>query len=55
LVEKANKEKPSHIVIPHPDTNPVERQKQIDKMHALSEAADVSCILSFFSSLDHGR
>src|SRR6185437_5663930 len=22
LVEKANREKPSHIVIPHPDTNP---------------------------------
>jgi len=37
LVEKANKEKPSHIVIPHPDTNPEERAKQIAKMKEMNK------------------
>jgi len=32
LVEKANASVPSHIVVPHPDTDPVERKRQIEKM-----------------------
>jgi len=34
LVEKANREKPPHVVIPHPDTNKEERDKQIEKIKA---------------------
>lgn len=29
LIEKANKEVPDGILIPHPDTNPDEKQKQV--------------------------
>jgi len=32
LVEKSIKEKPSHVVIPHPESNPEERQKFIAKL-----------------------
>eukprot|EP01092_Planopodium_desertum_P009733 TRINITY_DN422_c0_g2_i4.p1 TRINITY_DN422_c0_g2~~TRINITY_DN422_c0_g2_i4.p1 ORF type:complete len:293 (-),score=40.44 TRINITY_DN422_c0_g2_i4:169-1047(-) len=32
LVDKANKDVPKDIKIPHPDTDPEERKKQIDKM-----------------------
>eukprot|EP01133_Synstelium_polycarpum_P007742 gene7742-9072_t len=32
LVEKANKQKPSHIVIPHPDTNPEEHKKSVERL-----------------------
>jgi len=31
LVEKANKTVPSHIKIPHPDTDPVEKQREKEK------------------------
>lgn len=31
LIDKANKEKPSHVIIPHPDTNPEERKKNSEK------------------------
>lgn len=31
LVEKANKNVPSHIKIPHPDTDPVEKQREKEK------------------------
>jgi len=41
LVEKANAEKPKNIVIPHPDTNPEEKKKQVEKIMALSQSADV--------------
>jgi len=37
LVEKANKEKPSTVVIPHPDTNKEERERQIEKMKSLNK------------------
>jgi len=40
LVEKANKEMPEGIVIPHPDTNPEERQKELDRMKAQNETVD---------------
>jgi len=32
LIEKANKEKPSYVIIPHPDTNPEEKAKQVEKI-----------------------
>jgi len=40
LVEKANKTVPSHIKIPHPDTDPVERQRQVEKMKILETPMD---------------
>jgi len=41
LIEKANREKPSHIVIPHPDTNKEEREIQIEKMKAANKPVEV--------------
>jgi len=41
LVEKANKNVPAHIKIPHPDTDPVERQRQVDKMKILDKPMDL--------------
>jgi len=41
LIEKANREKPDNIVIPHPDTNTEEREIQIEKMKALNKPMDV--------------
>jgi len=41
LVEKANKTVPSHIKIPHPDTDPVERQRQVEKMKLLDTPMDL--------------
>eukprot|EP01133_Synstelium_polycarpum_P010996 gene10996-12808_t len=32
LVSKANQKVPSHIKIPHPDSDPAERAKQVEKM-----------------------
>lgn len=40
LVDKANKEKPSTVVIPHPETNPEEREKQIAKMKEQTKPAE---------------
>jgi len=40
LVDKANKEKPSYVVIPHPDTNPEERAKQVEKIKAMEKPVD---------------
>eukprot|EP01121_Diplochlamys_sp_Union-15-3_P011289 TRINITY_DN3253_c0_g1_i1.p1 TRINITY_DN3253_c0_g1~~TRINITY_DN3253_c0_g1_i1.p1 ORF type:complete len:238 (-),score=52.25 TRINITY_DN3253_c0_g1_i1:57-770(-) len=37
LIEKANKQIPSHIKIPHPDTNPVERKAALEKQKALND------------------
>jgi len=41
LVEKAIREKPDNIVIPHPDTNKEEREIQIEKMKALNKPTEV--------------
>lgn len=41
LVDKANKVVPPHIKIPHPDTDPVERQRQIEKMNILNKPMDL--------------
>jgi len=41
LVEKANKNVPAHIKIPHPDTDPVERQRQVEKMKLLDTPMDL--------------
>jgi len=41
LVDKANKTVPSHIKIPHPDTDPVERQRQVEKMRILDKPMDL--------------
>jgi len=40
LVEKANKNVPPHIKIPHPDTDPAERQKQVEKMKLIDTPMD---------------
>jgi len=41
LVQKSQKEKPTHIVIPHPDTNADERQRSIQKMKDLNKAMEL--------------
>jgi len=41
LVEKANKTVPEHIKIPHPDTDPNERQRQVEKMKLLESPMDL--------------
>jgi len=41
LVEKANKNAPPHIKIPHPDTDPAERQRQVEKMKILERPMDL--------------
>mmetsp|Transcript_126762 Transcript_126762/g.189107 ORF Transcript_126762/g.189107 Transcript_126762/m.189107 type:complete len:348 (-) Transcript_126762:32-1075(-) len=41
LVEKANAEMPEGIVIPHPDTNPAEKQKELEKMKIRDEPLDL--------------
>jgi ubiquitin-conjugating enzyme E2 R len=41
LVEKANKNVPPHIKIPHPDTDPAERQRQVEKMKILDKPMDL--------------
>jgi ubiquitin-conjugating enzyme E2 R len=38
LVEKANREVPSRIKIPHPDTDPEERKKALDRMRMVQSA-----------------
>lgn len=35
-IEKAKKDVPSHIVIPHPDTDPAQREKAVQKMRMLN-------------------
>jgi len=37
LVEKANRRVPPHVKIPHPDTDPEEKNKRLDKMKVLNE------------------
>jgi ubiquitin-conjugating enzyme E2 R len=41
LVEKAMKQVPPHIKIPHPDTDPIERQRQVEKMRLLDKPMDL--------------
>jgi len=45
LVEKANREKPSHIHIPHPDSNPEEHRKQIEKIKRQDETTSLEDFL----------
>lgn len=40
LVQKANKDKPDHVVIPHPDTNPEERERHIQKIKEINKAME---------------
>lgn len=40
LVEKANKEKPSHVVIPHPDTNEQEHKRVVQKWKEMNKDLD---------------
>jgi len=40
LADKANQEKPSYVVIPHPDTNPEEKAKQVEKLKELEKPMD---------------
>jgi ubiquitin-conjugating enzyme E2 R len=40
LVEKANREKPSHVVIPHPDTNEAEHKKVVQKWKEMNTEMD---------------
>jgi len=41
LAEKANSIVPAHIKIPHPDTDPIERQRQVEKMKLLDTPMDL--------------
>jgi len=41
LIEKANKELPSHVKIPHPDTDPAEKQRLVEKMKLLDKPMDL--------------
>jgi len=47
LVEKANKELPPGIKIPHPDTDPEEKRKHVEKMRAEIQPVD------FFEDSEH--
>lgn len=40
LVAKANKEVPEGVVIPHPESNPEEKQKQLERKKALETPVD---------------
>ncbi|EGG15130.1 ubiquitin-conjugating enzyme E2 [Cavenderia fasciculata] len=40
LIAKANLKVPQHVVIPHPDSDPVERAKQVEKMKLLNKPMD---------------
>eukprot|EP01119_Soliformovum_irregulare_P005425 TRINITY_DN17187_c0_g1_i1.p1 TRINITY_DN17187_c0_g1~~TRINITY_DN17187_c0_g1_i1.p1 ORF type:complete len:277 (-),score=59.40 TRINITY_DN17187_c0_g1_i1:76-906(-) len=41
LVQKSLKEKPDDLIIPHPDSNPEEREKEIRKIKLENEKADL--------------
>jgi len=41
LIEKANNDLPSHVKIPHPDTDPTERQRLVEKMKLLDRPMDL--------------
>jgi len=41
LVERANKEFDGHIKIPHPDTDPAEREKALEKLKELNKPMDI--------------
>jgi len=45
LIEKANKEKPNNVVIPHPDTNQEEREKQVEKMKEMNKPMEMDDFL----------
>jgi len=41
LAQKANQCVPPHVKIPHPDTDPTERQRQVEKMKLLEKPMDL--------------
>jgi len=51
LVEKANREVPSRIKIPHPDTDPEERKKTLDRMR-MSSSQDIPYEDPFAEDMD---
>lgn len=51
LIEKANKTVPSHIKIPHPDTDPVEKQREKEKRE---EAARREAPMDLYDDEYHG-
>jgi len=51
LIEKANKTVPSHIKIPHPDTDPVEKQREKEKRE---EAARREAPMDLYEDEYHG-
>lgn len=50
LVERTKVNTPKHVQIPHPDTNPVERARQIEKFKELNSPADE---MDFFDDDDY--
>jgi len=42
LVEAANMRVPTYVVIPHPDTDPVQREKRLEKMKRMNEINNFS-------------
>jgi ubiquitin-conjugating enzyme E2 R len=52
LIQKANREKPSHIIIPHPDTNPEEKEKYLRKMKEVSGLLDENDLMLGYSDED---
>jgi len=47
LLEKANRERPTHVVIPHPDTNEQEHKRRVQKWQEMSKELDYD---DFFDS-----
>jgi len=47
LMEKANKSVPAHIKIPHPDTDPAERARQVEKMKLLERPMEMEAYDDF--------
>jgi len=54
LVEQANLRVPKYIVIPHPDTNPEEKAKRLDKMKRLEDLNNFSFVGNMEDSDDIG-
>jgi ubiquitin-conjugating enzyme E2 R len=41
LIEKANKQVPPHVKVPHPDSDPAERARQVEKMRLLDKPMEM--------------
>lgn len=52
LVEKSLREKPADVKIPHPDTDPVEREIQIGLFFLISPHIALSLSLKWFATSD---